>query len=313
MNTEAQFLHLTRGASILATQLAPTRERRSIAWNKVVVHLILTTIGLACLIPMILVISVSLSDEKIVAREGYSLLPVGFTTFAYDYILRNPTQIVRAYGVTLFVTVTGTIAGLLLCSLLSYAISRKDYRLRGPLSFIVFFTLLFNGGMVPFYILVTRYLGLKDNILALILPYMVTAWYVLILRTSFSQLPGELLEAARIDGAGEWRIFFQIVLPLSKPALATVALFFILRYWNDWFLALLFINKDTLYPLQYLLYVLMKNMSFLASNPQTTGIALPVQSARMAMAVLAFGPALFSFLLLQKYFVRGITIGGLKG
>ena len=262
---------------------------------------------------MILVISVSLSDEKIVAREGYSLLPVGFTTFAYDYILRNPTQIVRAYGVTLFVTVAGTIAGLLLCSLLGYAISRKDYRLRGPLSFIVFFTLLFNGGMVPFYILVTRYLGLKDNILALILPYMVTAWYVLILRTSFAQLPGELLDAARIDGAGEWRIFFQIVLPLSKPALATVALFFILRYWNDWFLALLFINKDTLYPLQYLLYVLMKNMSFLASNPQTTGIALPVQSARMAMAVLAFGPALFSFLLLQKYFVRGITIGGLKG
>ncbi|MFN8443354.1 MAG: carbohydrate ABC transporter permease [Caldilineaceae bacterium] len=297
----------------MATKMSVYRPSRSVAWDKVFVHTILTLIGLACLVPMILVISISLSDEKVVARQGYSLWPVGFTTFAYTYILQNPGQIVRAYGVTLLVTVLGTLAGLLLCSLLGYAISRKDYRFREPVSFLVFFTLLFNGGMVPFYILVTRYLGLKDNILALILPYMVTAWYVLILRTSFSQLPGELMEAARIDGAGEWRIFFQIVLPLSKPALATVALFFILRYWNDWFLALLFINKDTLYPLQYLLYVLMKNMSFLASNPQTTGIALPVQSARMAMAVLAFGPALFSFLLLQKYFVRGITIGGLKG
>lgn len=286
---------------------------KTIAWGKITVHLILTLIGLACLIPMLLVISISLSDEKIVAREGYSLWPVGFTTYAYGYILQNPGQIVRAYGVTVFVTVVGTVAGLLLCALLGYAISRKDYRLRGPLSFVVFFTLLFNGGMVPFYILVTRYLGLKDNVLALILPYMVTAWYVLILRTSFSQLPAELMEAARIDGAGEWRIFFQIVLPLSKPALATVGLFFILRYWNDWFLALLFINKDTLYPLQYLLYVLMKNITFLASNPQTTGVPLPAQSARMAMAVLAFGPALFSFLFLQKYFVRGITIGGLKG
>lgn len=297
----------------MATELAPNRVQRPVQWGRIFVHLILSLIGLACLIPMLLVVSISLSDEKTVARDGYSLLPVGFTTFAYEYILQNPTQILRAYGVTVLVTVLGTIAGLLLCSMLGYAISRKDYRLRGPLSFVVFFTLLFNGGMVPFYILVTRYLGLKDNILALILPYMVTAWYVLILRTSFSQLPVELMDAARIDGAGEWRIFFQIVLPLSKPALATVGLFFILRYWNDWFLALLFINDSTLYPLQYLLYVLMKNISFMASNPQTTGMPLPAQSARMAMAVLAFGPALFSFLLLQKYFVRGITIGGLKG
>ncbi len=276
-------------------------------------HLLLTVIGIGCVIPMILVISISLSDERQVAREGYSLWPVGFTTFAYEYILQQPTQILQAYGVTIFITVIGTIGGLLLCSMLGYAISRKDYKLNKILSFYVFFTLLFSGGMVPFYILVTRYLGLKDNIFVLVLPYMVTAWYVLILRTSFAQLPVELLDAARIDGAGEWRIFFQIVLPLSKPVLATIGLFFILRYWNDWFLALLFINTAPLYPLQYLLYILMANINFLASNPQTTGMAIPAQSARMAMAVLAFGPALFSFLFLQKYFVRGITIGGLKG
>ncbi len=303
----------------MATTFSPSpvvrtdRRRRPLTVGRFFVHLVLTLVGLACLLPMILVISISLSDELVIAREGYRLWPVGFTTFAYEYILREPGQMLRAYGVTIVVTTMGTIFGLLICSLLGYALSRQDYRLRGPLSFYVFFTLLFNGGMVPFYILVTRYLDLKNDILALILPYLVTAWYVLILRTSFAQLPGDLLDAARIDGAGEWRVFFQIVLPLSKPVLATIGLFFILRYWNDWFLALLFIDTASLYPLQYLLYVLMQNINFLASNPQTTGIPIPTQSARMAMAVLAFGPALFSFLLLQKYFVRGITIGGLKG
>ena len=277
------------------------------------VHAVLTLVGLTCLIPLVLVVSISLSDELRLAKEGYQLLPVGFTTFAYEYILQQPGQILRSYGVTAFVTAFGTIAGLLVCSLLAWPLARKDFRLRGPLSFYVFFTLLFNGGMVPFYILVTRYLGLKDNIFVLILPYMVTAWYVLIIRTSFSQLPTELLDAARIDGAGEWRIFFQIVVPLSKPVLATIGLFFVLRYWNDWFLALLFIDDSSMYPLQYLLYVLMANINFMASNPQTTGMPIPTLSARMAMAVLAFGPALFTFLLLQKYFVRGITIGGLKG
>lgn len=294
-----------------ASGLTSARGKRSM--GKLMVHLVLILIGLACLVPMMLVISVSLSDETQLAKEGYSLLPVGFTTSSYQYILQQPGQILRAYGVTIVVTALGTIIGLLLSSMLAYAISRKDYKLRNVLSFYVFFTLLFSGGMVPFYILVTRYLGLKDNMLALILPYLVTAWYVLILRTSFAQLPTELLDAARIDGAGEWRIFFQVVLPLSKPVLATIGLFYILRFWNDWFLALLFIDTATLYPLQYLLYTLMANINFLASNPQTTGIPIPVQSARMAMAVLAFGPALFAFLLLQKYFVRGITVGGLKG
>ncbi len=262
---------------------------------------------------MILVVAVSFSEEKALALEGYRLYPVGFTTFAYTYILKNPQQILGAYGVTALVTIVGTFVGLLVCSLLAYPLARKDFKFRGVLSFYVFFTLLFNGGMVPFYILVTQYLGLKDNLLALIMPYLATAWFVLILRTSFAQLPTELLDAARIDGAGEWRIFFRIVLPLSKPVLATIGLFFVLRYWNDWFLALLFIDKPALFPLQYLLQVLMRNMSVLASNPQTMGEPIPTQSARMAMAVLASGPALFVFLLLQKYFVRGITIGGLKG
>lgn len=294
-------------------QIPLKRYRLRASLARLAVHAVLMIIGLTCLIPLLLVVSISLSDEIRLAREGYSLLPVGFTTFAYEYILQVPGQILRSYGVTAFVTAVGTVTGLLVCSLLAWPLARKDFRLRGPLSFYVFFTLLFNGGMVPFYILVTRYLGLKDNILILILPYLVTAWYVLIIRTSFAQLPTELLDAARIDGAGEWRIFFQLVVPLSKPVLATIGLFYVLRYWNDWFLALLFIDDSTLYPLQYLLYVIMANINVMAANPQTTGMPIPTLSARMAMAVLAFGPALFTFLLLQKYFVRGITIGGLKG
>ena len=302
--------------------MARTSQRVSRPWNRYrtqallgqgLVHGVLILIGLACVIPMMLVISISLSSEKALVEQGYSLLPVGFSTAAYDYILQKPGQMLQAYGVTGFVTIVGTGLGLLLSSMLAWPLARQDFKLRGPLSFYVFFTLLFSGGMVPFYILVTRYLGLKDNVLALILPYLVTAWYVLILRTSFAQLPTELLDAARIDGAGEWRIFFRIVMPLSKPVLATIGLFYVLRFWNDWFLALLFVNKPLLYPLQYLLYVLMRNITFLASNPQTTGMPIPTQSARMALAVLAFGPALFTFLLLQKYFVRGITIGGPNG
>ena len=297
------------------TQSVPVKVqgRTRLEGSQMLAHAVLVLITLVCLIPMVLVISVSLSDEVRIAKEGYKLFPVGFSTFAYSYILQQPQQILRSYGVTFLVTLLGTVVGLTISSLLAWPLARRDFKLRGILSFYVFFTLLFNGGMVPFYILVTRYLGLKDNMLVLVLPYLVTAWFVLILRTSFAQLPGEILDAARIDGSGEWRMFFQIVAPLSKPVLATISLFYVLRYWNDWFLALLFIDDSGLYPLQYLLYVLMRNIQFMASNPQTTGMPIPTQSARMAMAVLAFGPALFTFLLLQKYFVRGITVGGLKG
>ncbi len=305
---------MTSASHSVRTPRRPLNRYRLAAWSsQLLVHLIVLAIGLACVAPMLLVIAISLSDERVIATQGYSLFPQGFTTFAYEYILKQPGQILQAYGVTIFVTTVGTSVGLLISSLLAYPLSRKDYKFRRVLSFYVFFTLLFSGGIVPFYILVTRYLGMKDSMLALILPYVVTSWYVLILRTSFSQLPTELLDAARIDGAGEWRVFFQIVVPLSKPVLATIGLFYILRYWNDWFLALLFIDTPALYPLQYLLHVLMANINFMASNPQTTNMPIPTQSARMAMAVLAFGPALFSFLLLQKYFIRGITIGGLKG
>jgi putative aldouronate transport system permease protein len=275
-------------------------------------HLFMAAISLACVLPLILVISSSFSEEADIARYGYAFIPRQFTTYAYEYVFKVPTQIIQSYGVSTFVTVTGSAISLLMMSLIAYVLSRPSFALRKQLSFFVFFTMLFNGGLVPWYIWLTQGLGLKDNIWALVVPYLVVPWYVLLLRTYFAQVPEELLDAARIDGAGEWRIFFQVVMPLSTPALATIGLFCILMYWNDWYLALLFINDAELQPLQYMLYTILTNAQAMAANPMTTGIRMPIATVRMAMAVLATGPAALVFLLVQRYFIRGITLGALK-
>jgi putative aldouronate transport system permease protein len=268
-----------------------------------------------CALPLLLILSASFTDEATLVREGFRLIPLKFSTAAYEYLLRDPQQIVRAYSISVFVTVVGAAFSLLFMSLLAYALSRRDFKLRRPISFFVFFPILFNAGMVPFYITMVRTLGLKDNILALILPPLVIPFFVLLLRTYFASLPRELIEAAKLDGASEWRIFFGIVAPLSTPALATVGLFSLLFYWNDLYLSLLFINKPELYNLQYLLYKIITNIQVLQEGfvAQGTGIRPPLQSVRMAMAVLAMGPVLFAFLFVQQYFVKGITLGGLKG
>ncbi len=280
--------------------------------GKIVTHAILVAIGVGCLLPLLLIISASFSEEKDIALYGYSFFPRTFTTYAYDYILQNPIQILRGYAVTTFVTVVGTTVGLLMMSLLAYVLSRPDFPLRKPLAFYVFFTMLFNGGLVPWYIWMTQGLHLKETIWALIWPYLVVPWYVLLLRTYFSGLSQDLLDAARIDGAGEWRLFFQIALPLSKPALATVGLFLILQYWNDWYLAMLFVQENAkLQPLQYMLYRILTNVQAIARAPGSTSMP-PILTVRMAMSILATGPAALVFLLVQRYFVRGITIGALK-
>ena len=276
------------------------------------VHLILAVIGVTCIIPLVLIISSSFSEESDIATYGYSLIPKHFTTFAYQYILKVPSQIIQSYGVTIFVTVVGSITALLLMSLLAYTLSRPNFIFRKQLSFYVFFTMLFSGGLVPWYIWLSQGLQIKDSIWSLILPYLVVPWYVLLLRTYFAQLPEEVLESARVEGAGELRIFIQIVVPLSTPALATVGLFCILMFWNDWYLALLFINTAKLQPLQYMLYTILTNAQAMAANPMSTGIRMPISTVRMAMAVLATGPAVLAFLTVQRYFIRGITLGAFK-
>lgn len=300
---------------VVPNALSSTYRRKGLL-TQALINGALLAVSLMFLFPLLLVISSSLTDETTLARTGFALLPPKISFDAYNFIRLDPGRIVKAYSVTLTTTTIGTGVGLLVMSMLAYALSRQDFGWRRPLSFFVIFTMLFQGGLIPTYILVTQTLHLKDSLLALILPYLVVPWYVFLLRTYFATLPKELIESAKIDGAGEWRVFYRIVLPLSTPALATVGLFCILMYWNDWWLPLLYIDSPDKFPLQYLLYSIQKSAEFLTTGEASAmlqTIELPVQSMRMAMAVIAMGPIAIVFLALQRYFVRGMLVGSLKG
>ncbi|QNK56359.1 MULTISPECIES: carbohydrate ABC transporter permease [Paenibacillus] len=269
--------------------------------------------------PFILIVSVSLTDESALASFGYSFLPSRFSTLAYEYLLQTPMVILRAYGNTLFITLAGTLLSILLTSIIGYVISRRDYALRSPLTVFVFIPMMFSGGLVPFYILVTQYLHLKNSLWAIILPGLLSPFYVLIMKGFMSKIPYEIIESAKMDGAGEWRIFFRIILPLSTPALATLGLFIAFNYWNEWFNALLFIDDDRRVPLQLLLVRIMNTLDFLRNNSeyiQGLGIDMsqfPNESVRMALVVMVAGPMMFVFPFFQRYFVQGMTVGSLKG
>lgn len=279
------------------------------------IHLALAIFAFCCLMPLLLILSSSFTDEIALTRNGYNLIPSQFSTTAYQLIFEKPTAILRAYAVTIFTTVVGTTIAVTLMASLAYVLSRQEFIFRKPLSFFIFFTMLFNGGIVPYYILMTQYLKVQDTIFALLLPYFVVPFYVLILRTYFATLPSELIDAARVDGASEFRIFISIALPLTKPALATIALFTALNYWNDWTTSLYFIRDANLYPLQYLLYIIQSNAQAMQLQSTVGNITvgeIPTQTARMAMAVLATGPAAVFFLFFQRYLIRGVTLGAFK-
>jgi len=281
---------------------------------RVGINAVLILIGVACLVPFAVVIAASFSSERALVNEGYALLPKEFNTDAYRYLLVDSSQVFQSYLVSLVVTTTGAVLGLLMMSLAAYAMSRRTFQYRKLLAFYIFFTMLFSGGLVPSYILVTQYLKLKDTIAILVVPYLAVGGWILILRAYFRDLPEELLDAARIDGCGEWRTFFQVVVPLSTPGLATIGLFAMLAYWNDWFTPLLYIEKPYLYPIQYLLYTIVNNMQFMDLLSQQAGMRVdpPRIPARMAMVVLTVGPILLAYPFVQRYFVRGIRLGSVK-
>jgi len=285
--------------------------------SQLILHAVMLSITALFLIPLLVVISASFTDEIALTRNGFGIWPSQFSLAAYNYILLDPSQILRAYGVTAIVTIVGTVLGVVIMSLLAYVLFRHDFTWRRPMAFFVFFTMLFNGGLVPTYILITQYLKLRNTLPVLILPYLVVPWFVFLLRTYFLTLPKEFVESAKIDGANEWQIYRHIIMPLSTPALATIGLFCILMFWNDWWLALLYIDEPKLYPLQYLLFAILRNAEFLSSNASSlamlTSTRPPLQTTRMAMAVIAIGPVAVAFLVLQRYFIRGITLGGIKG
>lgn len=282
-------------------------------------HLLFICVTLAMIVPFVLIISISFTEESSIVEHGYQLIPMDFTTKAYRYVFEAPLVLYRAYGVTILTTVIGTLLSLLVTAMLGYVTARRDFRYRTPASFFVFFTMLFNGGLVPSYILVKQYLHLDNTIWSLILPGLVSPFYIMVMKGFMSKIPFEIIESAKIDGAREIRIFFTIVLPLSTPALATLGLFLSFGFWNSWFPALLYIDNEKLIPIQLLLVRMMQKLEFLTSNSDfisqfgTDTSKFPSLSARMAMAILAGGPMVCIFPFFQKYFVKGLTVGSLKG
>jgi len=280
--------------------------------------IVLTVFSTLCILPIMLVISVSFTSESGIIADGYSLIPKNPSLEAFKMIFAKPDQLLHSYLVTIIVTAAGTALGMLISSMLAYVISRKDYPLANKTSFYIFFTMLFSGGMVPWYILVSHTLHMSDTIFALFVPYLVTPWFVLLMKGFLSSTPFSIIESAKIDGCSEYGIFFRMVLPVNKPGLATVALFSVLMYWNDYWLSLMFIQNSQYVSLQYLLYRIMSNLSFLNSSLGihagiTAGTNTPSDSARMAMCLLAAGPMLFIFPFFQRYFVKGLTLGAVKG
>lgn len=280
----------------------------------IVTYIILTIVVIFCALPFILVVSGSFSDSALIMKDGYSILPRGFSLDGYRSIFLFPKQIAKAYGISIFVTGAGTCIGLIVMTLCGYALSRSELKYRNVIAFIIYFTTLFSGGLVPWYIVISK-LGLKNTIWALIVPSCCSSFYILLKRNFMKTIPDSLVESAKLDGAGELRILIKIVMPLSTPILATIALFLALAYWNDWYLASLYITDADMWPLQYRLYNILNAASKIAQAgaENFTSKILPTETQKLANAVVATGPIIFLYPFLQKYFVQGISIGAVKG
>jgi len=286
-----------------------------------VVNIFFIIFSLTFILPFIYVISVSFSSESSINQFGYMLWPKEFDLTAYRYVFNNPKQLIDSYKITIFSTVVGTLLSLLVMSLVAYPLSRQNYRYRSQVTFYIFFTMLFSGGLIPSYILNTQYLGLSNNIWVYIFPGLANAFNIVVIRTFFQQLPVSLVESAKIDGASELRIFFQIITPLSKPVLSTIGLFCVLGKWNDWSTSLIYVRDPELFTLQFLLQRILRDAEFInnmINNMPGMRVSdlssnLPTEGMRFAMCIISAGPMLVVFPFFQKYFTRGLTVGAVKG
>lgn len=289
---------------------------------QIVAHVVLIILSINAILPMILMLISSFTDNDTLISEGYSFTPSKWSTYAYEYIFNTGNSVVHAYGISVVLTVVGTVCALTLTTLLAYALSKKDMPGRGIITFLVVFTMLFNGGLVPSYIIYSKYLNIKDTFAALLVPgLLMNGFNVMLMKSYFvTSIPEEILDATYIDGANENETFLKVVLPLSKPILATIALFAGIAYWNDWMNGYIYVNKKTdLYSVQNLLNRMMQNIQYLSqssSNIQNANVGLasiPMASVRMAMATVGILPIIVAYPFVQKHFVKGITLGGVKG
>ncbi|MDR3121793.1 MAG: carbohydrate ABC transporter permease [Clostridiales bacterium] len=318
----------------MSTESAASASLRRVNTNRILnrvpwyvnaaLHLVFAAFSLACLAPLLLLIMVSVTPEQTLIRDGYQFFPRELTFEAYRFLFQKPDVIVRAYSVTLFVVILGTVGNLLVTVLYAYPISRMDFPFRNFFSMLVVITMLFSGGLTSSYLINVSVLHLRDSIWSLIVPAFGSAFYIIIARTFFRlSVPPSLIESARIDGAGEYRILFRIVLPLSLPMLATIGLFALFGYWNDWFRALLYISDKNLYPLQFVMMRALLNLQemqrniaagTMTSEEMMTMLAkMPSETLRMAMAVVAIGPVVLAYPFFQRYFISGLTVGAVKG
>ena len=278
---------------------------------------LLTVLSILCVLPFIVIISGSLTDNYTILKEGFSLFPRNTTLEAYRTIFRSSKGIIQAYKMNFYYTFMGTALGLLVITLTAYVISRKDFKYRNKVSFLIYFTTIFGGGMIPWYMMYANVLNLRGSTLAIWFPALMSSFLVILMRTFITgSVPDAVVESAKIDGAGHWIIFWRIVVPVLGPGLATVGLFQALGYWNDWYRSSMFSTSSDTWSLQFYLYDMVNStmaMRQMAQNVSLNTTDLPTQTVKLAMAVVATGPVLLFYPFVQRYFVSGITIGAVKG
>lgn len=280
-------------------------------------YLITGTFTIVCLFPFVLLISGSITSEASLFTDGFRIIPRVISFDAYQSLFSRMDVIGRAYATTIGVTAAGTFLALFMTSMAGYVLQRKDFRYRNRISFFIYFTSLFSGGLVPWYIMIVKYLHLKDTYAALVLPALVSPFLIILMKTFMRSVPESISESAKLDGADDFTIYRCLILPLSKPALATIGLFIALNYWNDWFLSALFIDSREKYTLQFFLFNMLREAEFyrtgIAANIAGKVPKMPAETMKMATAVVVTGPIIFLYPFVQRYFVSGLTVGSVKG
>lgn len=280
-------------------------------------YLFIGLFALCCLLPFLLVLGTSFTSESAIKLSGFNFWPKEFSLFAYKIVFENPDLIIGSYIVTIVMTTVGTAVGLLLVAMTGYALQRPDFMYRNKISFFIYFTTLFSGGLVPFYLLITQYLHLKDNYLAVLLPGLLSPFLIIMMKSFVRSIPHAITESAKIDGAGDFTIFLRLILPMTTPALATIGLFIALGYWNEWYNSMLFLSPDMKYrTLQLFLYNVITSADFVRNSAAASNVQLrdvPLESMKMATAVVATGPVILFYPFVQRYFIKGITVGAVKG
>ena len=282
-----------------------------------ITYVVITIFSVCCILPFWMIITSSFSTEEAIRRTGFTLWPSDFSTYSYELLVRSPDQMIGAYIVTILLAVIGTVVGLFIISMTGYALQRKDFPFRNGIMFYIYFTSLFSAGLVPFYLLMVQTLHLRDTYWAILLPLLMNPWLIVLMKNFVKAIPHEITESGKIDGAGDFRIFYALILPSLKPALATIGLFLALGYWNEWYYSSLFLTSEVAYrPLQYHLYNVINKVASLRNSVAGSNVVLtdiPSETLKMATAVIATGPIILLYPFVQKYFVAGLTVGAVKG